>query len=219
VATEPEQSSARYPVLFRVSGGAATAGALIVTSERLLLEGGAGDDFATVGIPLGDIAGIHVERAPAERLNGHSVIVLERRHDERVEVAPLGHGLLSEISHLVGELLSGDDHVDEQISVVVPLKPGCRSRAQELIAAGPPFDPAALGLRSHQVFLHEQQVVFVFAGADVRAKVERAMRAPTLWHAGLAWRNCIAGRPTLRAPTDEVRGGGVLVYSWSARRA
>jgi hypothetical protein len=202
-----------------VSGGAATAGALVVTSERLLLEGGSRDDHSTVGIPLSDIVGIHVARAPAERLNGYSVVVLERRHDEPVEVAPLGHGLLSEISHLVGELLSGDDHVDEQISVIVPLKAGCRRRVQELISAGPPFDPAALGLRSHQVFLHEQEVVFVFAGADVRAKVERAMRAPTLWRAGLAWRNCIAGQPTLRGATDEVRSGGVLVYSWSARGA
>ena len=43
------------------------------------------------------------------------------------------------------------------------------------------------------------------------------MRAPTLWRAGLARRNCIAGQPTLRGATDEVRNGGVLVYSWSAR--
>jgi len=40
-------------------------------------------------------------------------------------------------------------------------------RAAELLAAGPPFDPAEWGLTRHEVFLSAGEVVFVFEGSEV----------------------------------------------------
>lgn len=205
-----------YAVVYREEEGLATAGALVVTEERLLLEGGAGDRRCTLNVPFAELTEVHIGRAAAERLNGYSVLVLERRQAPSVHVAPLGVGLLHELADLVAAFATEQRGGDEHVAVIVPLKTGCRERARELVAQGPPFNPAALGLKEHQVYLRERDVIFVFGGANVRAKVERAMRNPTLWHAGLAWRDCIAGRPRLAAVTDIIPTEGEPLYSWTA---
>jgi hypothetical protein len=105
------------------------------------------------------------------------------------------------------------------VAVIVPLKKGRLARAKELVAQGPPFDPGALGLTRHQVFLSADEAIFVFAGPHVRAKLERMTRDPTLWRVGHAWRGCIGGRPRLATATEIVpESGDRPVYSWIANR-
>ena len=41
----------------------------------------------------------------------------------------------------------------ERIAVIAQLRPGTEEQAKQLLAAGPPFDPASLGLTSHDVYL------------------------------------------------------------------
>lgn len=211
-----EPPPACYAVVYREQGGPATAGALVVTEERLVLEGGTGDRRCTLSIPFAELTEIHIGRAAAERLNGYSVLVLERRQARSVHVAPFGAGLLHELADLVAAFTAEHRAGDEHVAVIVPLKPGCQERARELVAQGPPFNPVALGLKEHQVYLREREVVFFFRGPNVRAKVERAMRSPTLWHAGLAWRDCIVGRPHLAAITHTITTEGAPLYSWTA---
>jgi hypothetical protein len=205
----------RYPVVFREQGGTATAGSLEVDEDRLLLSGGTGQRRRELSVPLPEITEIRIGRLPADRLNGYATLLLDRESVPAVQVAPVGAGLLHEIADLVRTLTTERLADTEELAVVVPLRRGCRAQAAKLLAAGPPLDPGALGLTSHQVYLREDEAVFVFRGQDVSARVETAVRSPALWRAGLAWHDCIAGRPRI------VRSAGLLAneepaYTWTA---
>ena len=76
--------------------------------------------------------------------------------------------------------------------VVLPLKERARDRVRELLAAGPPFDPAAVGLSRHQVFLTDREAVFVFEAPN-RTILERLVADPNLWSAAAAWKDLVAG--------------------------
>ena len=207
----------RYAVVFRVGASAATAGALVVEDGRLLLVGRSGEDRVELSLPYSALREVRIGRSGEERLNGHPALVLARRGGPPVRIEPLGIGLLHELADLLATLASRHADTNEQMAVIVPLKTGCVERAKELVAQGPPLDPAALGLEHHQVFISAGEAVFVFAGPQVREKLKQAARNPTLWRAGLAWSACIAAQPQLSnppepLPTDE----GQLVYSWHA---
>lgn len=214
-----QQRSARYSVVFRVAPGPSAAGALVVDEERLLLEGRSAEGRVELSVPYADLSEVRIGRSPEERLNGHAALLLEREGAQAVQIEPLGAGLLHELADLLAALAT--EHADggEQVAVIVPLKKGRRARAKELVAHGPPFDPAALGLTRHQVFLSADEAMFVFAGPHVRAKLERMTRDPTLWRVGHAWRGVIGGRPRL-APAPEIgpASSDQPVYSWTAKR-
>jgi hypothetical protein len=91
-----------------------------------------------------------------------------------------------------------------RVVVVVPLQPGARERVRELLEGGPPFDPEAAGLERHQVFLTDQEAVFLFE-ASAQAALDRLARSLRLRDAAVAWRDLIAA--------DEVRLADVA-YSW-----
>lgn len=201
-------------MLFCLLGEPAVAGSLSVSADRLLLEGGSASSPTTLSVDFAELREVRIARAPAERLNGHSVLVLARVAAPDVCVAPLGPGLLHEIANLIAEFTTPIPARVDRIAAVVPLKPGMQARVRELVAEGPPLDPAALGLQEHAVLLHEDEVVFVFVGPDVRRKIERAAHRPALWRAGLAWRSCIAGAPLLT--TEPVLDGSEVLYSWRA---
>jgi hypothetical protein len=79
-----------------------------------------------------------------------------------------------------------------RIVVVVPLKPGVRDRVNELLQRGPPFDPDAAGLERHQVFLTDQEAVFLFEAVG-QAALERLARSLRLRDAAAAWRDYVEG--------------------------
>jgi hypothetical protein len=205
----------RYAVVFSERGGATRAGALELGDDRLVLSGRGSQGRCDLSVSFTDIREIRVGRLPADRLNGHATVVIEHGGGPALLVAPLGVGLLSEITDLLLALTAERRTGDEELVVVVPLKPDCLARATELLAAGPPLDPAALGFTSHQVHLREGEAVFVFRGPDVSARVGKAVRTPALWRAGLAWQDCIAGRPSVHHSADMLRDS-VPAFSWSA---
>ena len=207
----------RYAVVFRAGRGNPTAGALVVDTDRLRLEGRSAEGRVELSVPYAELTEVRIGRAPEERLSGHLTLLVGREHAPPLQIEPLGAGLLHEIADLLAVLATQHADSGEQVAVIVPLKRGQLARVQELVAQGPPFDPAALGLTRHQVFLSAREVTFIFAGPHVRATLERTTSDPTLWRVGLAWRGCIAGRPRLstvpeRQPEDDAR----LVYSWAA---
>jgi hypothetical protein len=81
--------------------------------------------------------------------------------------------------------------------VVAPLRPAAREAARELLAEGPPFDLASTALESHQVFLTDREVVFLFEGPDAKENVQKIAGSPDMWRAAARWREVLAGRPRI----------------------
>jgi hypothetical protein len=206
-----------YPVVFRTDGRTPTAGGLTVSEEGLLFLGGTARRQRRLIVPLADVVEVHIARLPAERLNGHSTFVLERQRRSPIQVAPLGAGLLHEIFDLLIALTSEERSRSDRLAVSVPLKAGCLPQAQKLLALGPPVDPSALALTSHEVYLREGEAVFVFRGPNARARIGKAMRTPALWRASVNWQDCIAGPPRIHTPTDTPPNKSTLAYSWTAK--
>jgi len=95
----------------------------------------------------------------------------------------------------------------EQLAIVARLKPGAEALAADLIANGPPFDPAESGLDRHTVFLSADEVVFVFEGHEVEWVVDRLVDEPFHWLVTTAleeWRTLLDGQPRIARPK----------YSW-----
>lgn len=205
----------RYPVIFREHGKTPVAGSLELRDDRLVLAGRTDHRRLELSVPFEAIAEVRIGRLPDDRLNGYPTLVLERAELPALQVAPFGAGLLSEIADLVS-VLTSERRAGDELAVVVPLKPACLARARKLLEAGPPLDPAALGLSSHQVYLSEDEAVFVFRGPNVSSRVGKAMRSPALWRAGLAWQGCIAGQPSVLRSTAIPSREGAPAYSWTA---
>jgi hypothetical protein len=95
----------------------------------------------------------------------------------------------------------------EQLAIVARLKGGTESRAAELIAKGPPFDPAESGLTRHAVYLSAGEVVFVFEGHEVEWIVDSMIDEPFRWpvtDALDAWRPLVEDQPRIAR----------LAYTW-----
>jgi hypothetical protein len=201
-------------VVFRIGSAAPVAGALSVEAHRLLFEGRSSSETVELSVDFDALREVRIGRRAGERLQGRAALLLERRDGPRIQVEPLGVGLLGELADLLTGLSGEGSGRSERVAVIVPLRPGKLAQATELVAQGPPFDPAALGLTHHEVYLGPKEATFVFDGPRARSTLERATRDPTLWQIGLRWRGCIGGRPRLAVPAGNV--SGQLVYSWTA---
>jgi hypothetical protein len=93
--------------------------------------------------------------------------------------------------------MASDDSAKERLAVVARLVPGSRERAQEIIAAGPPYELGESGLAAHQIYLGEEAAVFVFEGPDVEALVSALISDPAGSGSFSAWGPLLAGTPML----------------------
>jgi hypothetical protein len=86
----------------------------------------------------------------------------------------------------------------QRIAVIAKLKEGAADGARELLEAGPPFDPDALGFDRHVVYVSEDEVVFIFEGARIGALVRTlAAAGADARKAFSAWEPLIDGLPRL----------------------
>jgi hypothetical protein len=88
----------------------------------------------------------------------------------------------------------------EHLALVARLKPEAQSRAEELIAKGPPFDLQDSGLVRHSVFLSATEVVFLFEAHEVEWLVSALVEDPFRWmvaDALDAWRPLVDGSPRI----------------------
>jgi hypothetical protein len=90
-----------------------------------------------------------------------------------------------------------------RVGVVLPLVPGAAGQVAELLRQGPPFDPDEIGLGRHQVFLTENEAIFLFE-ADSADAADRLLSSAGVWAAAEAWKELVAGPPRLAADA----------YSW-----
>jgi hypothetical protein len=91
----------------------------------------------------------------------------------------------------------------EQIAILGRLKSSAEPRAAELIAEGPPFDPAGSGLERHTVYLCADAVLFVFEGKEVEWIVDSLVDEPFHWPLLSAldeWRPLLEGNPRIARP-------------------
>lgn len=84
-----------------------------------------------------------------------------------------------------------------RVAVTARLKPDASQRAAELIANGPPFDPATLGLDRHSVFLSHGEVVFLFEGRQVEWVLDELVSSDPESSAFRDWQPLIEGIPRL----------------------
>jgi hypothetical protein len=88
----------------------------------------------------------------------------------------------------------------QRVAIVARLKDGRGPRAARLIAGGPPFDLAEIGLASHSVYLSAGEVIFVFEGDQVEWTVDELIDNPfrhEMQSAFDQWRPIIDGSPRI----------------------
>jgi hypothetical protein len=196
--------NATYAVVWREGDDPVGSGRLEVRPRDVVLDGAVGGRPVLRMIPLAGLQSIRVGRTREDRLSDRPSLVLEPRVGPVIRVASVAQpGIVSELAkRLVGMRIGCDG--PQRALVVLPLKPGTRERAAELVSTGPPFDPADAGLARHSVFLVDDAAVFLFEAAD--GSLEQLLVERGLWQAADAWREIVAGPPQL---ADDA-------YSWEA---
>src|SRR3954469_14165599 len=63
----------------------------------------------------------------------------------------------------------------KRIAIVVPLEPGKREIAEAFLAEGPPFDPGKLAIDRHEVYLTDDEAIFVFEAEHGLVGLERIL--------------------------------------------
>jgi hypothetical protein len=99
-------------------------------------------------------------------------------------------------------------HGTHSVAIVLPLRPGMRDVAAEFLAEGPPFDPRALGLARHQVFLTDAEVVFLFETEQGLSTLDEMLADPDFWTVARSWEHLMADQPRI----------GGAIFEWPARR-
>lgn len=84
-----------------------------------------------------------------------------------------------------------------RVVVVARLKRGARDQAAELIAAGPPFEPGALGFERHAVYLSPEEVVFLFEGQSAARRLADMIDDMVTSASFSAWARLLRGTPRI----------------------
>ncbi len=193
-----------YAVVWREGDDPVGSGRLEVRPRDVVLDGAVDGEAVLRTIPLAGLQSIRVGRAREDRLSDRPSLVLEPRVGPVIRVASVAQpGIVSELAKRLVGLRIGSD-APQRALVVLPLKPGTRERACELVSSGPPFDPVEAGLARHSVYLVDDAALFLFEATG--GSLERLLVEPGLWQAAGAWREIAAGPPQLAEDA----------YSWEA---
>jgi hypothetical protein len=97
----------------------------------------------------------------------------------------------------------------EHYVIAARLKPGKAADAERELAAGPPFDPAEVGLSRHAAYLTERDVYLLFEGEAARTTALRMAREHLVEVS--RWQKIVAGLPSSVA---EVPPNARCLYEW-----
>ncbi|HEX7256220.1 MAG TPA: hypothetical protein VF236_09865 [Gaiellaceae bacterium] len=182
-----------YAVSWQEPDGVRHSGRLELGADALTLEGRSDGAAARRVLHYGDLAGFRLARSNGDRLQGRPTLILELVGEGPIKIASVAQpGIVGEVAERLAGLAGNREPV-ERVALVVPLRPGAKAEAEALLRAGPPFDPRALGLESHDVYVTDDEVVFVFEGVP-SAFVERLAADQGIWDAAEAWKPLIEGR-------------------------
>lgn len=186
-----------YAVKWREPDGQTFIGRLALGPRTLRLVGRTpGAEGPTVDRQIGyaELQGLRIGSHGSDRLDGRPVLVVDRADGPYV-VADAGIG-----SPIVQELVDRIAHLRNaslrKATVVVSLKEGAVDRVRELVAQGPPFDPAHTTLTRHEVFLTPREAIFVFE-AETEDGLGALLGQLDIWAAAAAWGELVAGAPRL----------------------
>jgi hypothetical protein len=188
---------ASYGVLWQ-ENGVLQAGKLELEPLAVRLEStGAQGESLVQELPYRELVGVRIARGSGDRLEGRPTLVLERAHGPAMRVASVAQtGIISELAEQLSSLKLAANGA-HRVAVIVPFKPEHRAAVQELVEAGPPFDPELAALEQHDVFLTEREAVFIFEGADGDRVLARIVAQPNLWKTALTWRKYLNGKPRI----------------------
>lgn len=188
-----------YAITWQETGGTQHAGKLEVRASGVRMEGRNGNGLASILVPYDEVLSLRVAAGP-ERLAGRPTLVLGRRGDD-IRIASVGGapGVISEVAEHVASMRAGNAISSDRVAVVVPLRKGKREKAERLLDEGAPFDPERMGLESHEVFLTDQEAIFVF-NAAVGFNLQKLLGDSKVWASAAAWHDVIAGPPRIAKP-------------------
>jgi hypothetical protein len=157
----------------------------------------AGSAPTTREIAYDYLSEIRIGRSTEERIDGRASLVLSPLSGNTVSIASVAQaGVIAEIAERLAALQLGAEG-RRRIAIVLPVREEAHEAVQALLAAGPPFDPEALGIDRHQVFLTASEAVFIFE-SDLGAKAfEPLLEEPELWQSAAAWHDHLAGPPRI----------------------
>ena len=191
-----------YAVKWREPDGQTYLGRLALGARTLGLEGRQRDGPAVSRqISYEGILSLRIGSRGADRLDGQAALVVERA-DGRYYVSSAGMGRASSRrSPNVSQTTAVQR--GSRATVVVPLKTGALAGVRELVAQGPPFDPARTALTQHQLLLTEHEAIFVFE-TQSEDGLKALLGQLNILAAAIAWRDLVAGPPRLAA----------VAYAW-----
>ena len=96
-----------YGVVWRTGSEPLARGKLELLPKVVRLDGVSGDERVTVEIPYEELESVRTGRAPADRLNGHPTLVLERRDHTCIVISAVAQaGVIAEVTeHLAKQNL------------------------------------------------------------------------------------------------------------------
>jgi hypothetical protein len=173
-----------------------------------------GSEPTTREIAYDSLAEIRIGRSATERIDGRTSLVLAPRTGDTVSIASVAQaGVVAEIAERLAALQLDSDS-RRRIAVVLPLRAETHEAVRELLAGGPPFDPEALGLDRHQVYLTGSEAVFIFESQLGAKALEPLLESPELWQSAATWHDHLAGPPRIaedvfswERPTSYTRNG------------
>jgi hypothetical protein len=193
-----------YAVTWEEPDGIRRSGRLELGTDALHLVGSNGDGAASTELPYTDVRRFGLARSGGERLQGRPTLLLELPGGQILKIAGVSQpGIVAELSDRLA-MLTGDPSKVEKAAIVVPLRPGSRAEVEELLRNGPPFEPERLGLVRHEVYVSDDEVIFVFQGLPSMF-AERLAEDDSFWSAATAWRRLVRGRARFAE----------AAYSWS----
>ena len=186
-----------YGVVWRDGDRPLARGKLELLTRAMRLDGMAGSESTTLEIAYDHLAEIRIGRSAEERIDGRPSLVLAPRTGNIVSIASVAQaGVVAEIAERLAALQLGTEG-RRRLAVVLPLQEHAHDAVRALLAAGPPFDPDALGLDRHQVFVTDSEAIFIFE-SDLGAKaLEPLLEQPELWQSAAAWHHHLAGPPRI----------------------
>lgn len=181
-----------YAVSWTEPNGSPGSGRLELGTDALMLEGQNGSAPIRRVFPYRNMSGFRIARGAGERLQGRPTLIVDLVNGGSLRIAGVAQpGIVSELASRLSAIQQ-DGPLSQRLAVVLPLKPGAKPKAESLLAKGPPFDPAAMGLDEHEVFLTEHEVVFVFEGPP-SLLLDRTAANETIWDAAGVWEPLVEG--------------------------
>ena len=186
-----------YGVVWREGEHPLARGKLELLPRALRLDGMSGSMPIVRELPYDSLSEIRIGRSSLDRIDGRPSLVLEPRTGDTLSIASVAQaGVLAEIAERLAGLQFGSEG-PRRLAVILPLREDDGEAVRALLAAGPPFDPEALGLDRHQVFLTASEAIFVFESTLGAGALEALLRDPTLWQQATAWHEHLAGPPKI----------------------